>query len=63
MQFEPGKPEQFCTVMNDSLKGSPLSVTAFPVAWRVEIVSDDKHRGFEFIRLEPHVTRYTGVDH
>jgi len=49
-QFEPGKPDQFCTVTNGPLEASQLSVAAFPVAWRVEIVDDDKYRGLEFIR-------------
>jgi len=49
--------------MGGPLQDSPLSVAAFPVAWRVEIVDDDRHRGFEFIRSEPRVTRNTGMDH
>jgi len=31
-------------------KQSPLSVTAYPAAWRVEVADDSKHRGFEYIR-------------
>jgi hypothetical protein len=34
----------------EELKNRPLSVAAYPVAWRVEVVDDDKHRGFEYIR-------------
>ena len=34
----------------------PLSVSAYPVAWRVEIVNDAIHRGFEYVRLEYVVT-------
>jgi len=30
--------------------GTALSVAAYPVAWRVEVVNDDKHRGFEYVR-------------
>jgi len=48
--------------MGGPLKGSPLSVTAFPVAWRVEIANDDEHRGFEFIRSELHIIRHTRAD-
>ena len=47
MQFEPGKPGQFCTskAMGD-FGDLPLSVSPYPVAWRVEVVDDDDHRGF-----------------
>jgi len=48
-QVEPGKPDQFCTLV-DEIKNSGLSVTPYPVAWRVEIVDDIKHRGFEYVR-------------
>ena len=29
---------------------SILSVAAYPVAWRIEVVNDDAHRGFEYVR-------------
>ena len=29
-----------------------LSVVAYPVAWRVEVVNDEIHRGFEYVRSE-----------
>ena len=32
--------------------GRLLSVSAYPVAWRIEIVDDDIHRGFEYVRSE-----------
>ncbi|KAF9649756.1 hypothetical protein BDM02DRAFT_1746445 [Thelephora ganbajun] len=51
VQFvEPGKPEQFCT-RTGKLGESQLVVAAYPVAWRVEVVDDAQHRGFEYIRL------------
>ncbi|KAF9649751.1 hypothetical protein BDM02DRAFT_1745526 [Thelephora ganbajun] len=51
VQFvEPGKPEQFCTPP-EKLGDSPLAVAAYPVAWRVEVVDDAKHRGFEYVRF------------
>jgi len=34
----------------DVMKSTELSVTLYPVAWRVEIVDDVKHRGFEYVR-------------
>ena len=43
--------------------GSPLSVSGYPVAWRVEVVNDDIHRGFEYVRSEHHVTHPTGMVH
>jgi len=36
----------------------PLSVSAYPVAWRIEIVDDDIHRGFEYVRSEPYPFHY-----
>ena len=30
--------------------GTTLRVAAYPAAWRVEIVDDGDHRGFEYIR-------------
>ncbi|KAF9642073.1 hypothetical protein BDM02DRAFT_3273603 [Thelephora ganbajun] len=47
----------------EGLKDSPLSVTAYPVAWRVEIVDDVKHRGFEYVRSELDIIRHTGAVH
>ena len=31
-------------------KDTPITVSVYPVAWRVEVVNDDKHRGFEYVR-------------
>ncbi|KAF9649746.1 hypothetical protein BDM02DRAFT_3128113 [Thelephora ganbajun] len=47
---EPGKPEQFCT-RPGRLGDFPLVVAAYPVAWRVEVVDDAKHRDFEYVRF------------
>ena len=44
------------------LKYSPISVAAFPVAWRIEIVDDDNHRDFEYIRSELDVTQCVGAE-
>ncbi|KAF9648162.1 hypothetical protein BDM02DRAFT_3115768, partial [Thelephora ganbajun] len=60
---EPGEPEQFCTLLDQIKGGSPLSVAIYPVAWRVEIVDDEKHRGFEYIRSELYLTRHIGAVH
>lgn len=37
----------------------PLCVAAYPVAWRFDVVNDEIHRGFEYVRSELHVTRPT----
>jgi hypothetical protein len=49
-QVEPGKPDQFCTPMNGVNGGPPLYVDTYPVAWRVGILDDVKHRGYEYVR-------------
>ena len=36
--------------MKDEVKKAPIFVTAYPAAWRVEIVDDVNHRGFEYVR-------------
>jgi len=36
--------------------GCPLSVSAYPVAWRIETVNDGVHRGFDYVRSEDQVT-------
>ena len=41
---------------------TPLYVAAYPVAWKIEIVNDEKHRGFEYIRSELHLTQHTEAD-
>ena len=38
-----------------------LYVTTYPVAWRVEVVNDDMHRGYEYIRSEHNLTGPTGT--
>jgi len=50
-RVEPEKPEQFCAPMVGLQDGCAISVSAYPAAWRVEIVNDDIHRGFEYVRL------------
>jgi len=39
-QVEPGKPGQFCNPMNGLTGGTPLFVTGYPTAWRIENVDD-----------------------
>jgi len=56
-RVEAGKPEQFCTPMVGLKNYSALSVAAYPVAWRVEVVNDDAHRGFEYVRFYWGITK------
>jgi len=37
--------------MDGTNNGNPVYVAAYPIAWRVEVVDEGKHRGFEYIRL------------
>ena len=55
IQVEPGKPDQFCSLMESLDNATPLYVSTYPVAWRIEVVDDDKH--VEYARLELDVTR------
>ena len=55
-QVEPGKPEQFFAPREGLDNGAPLIVTGYPVAWRVEVVDDEIHRGYEYVRSELGVT-------
>ena len=45
----------------DELKRSAVSVSPYPVAWRLEIVDDVKHHGFEYVRLGLDVTQHVGA--
>ena len=38
-------------------KNSPLTVASYPMPWRVELVNDEKYRGFEYVRLGQDITR------
>ena len=60
-QVEPGKPEQFCAPVAGIENGCLLSVVAYPVAWRLEIVDDEIHRRFEYVRSEHYIIRPTGA--
>ena len=35
---------------------SPLSVSAYPVAWKIEVVNDEIYHGYEYVRLEYYTT-------
>ena len=59
--MEVGKPEQFCTPVQGLKEGTPLYVAAYPAAWKIEVVDDEIHRGFEYVRSEPDVTLYPGL--
>jgi len=36
---------------------NPISLSTYPVAWKIEVVNDDIYRGFEYVRFEHHFTR------
>jgi len=59
VKVEPGEPDQFCTLPTEGLTDYSLTVTPYPVAWRVELVNDDKHRGFEYVRFYWGLTNWT----
>ena len=40
--------------------GCRLSVSAYPVAWKIEVVDDEIHRGFGYVRSEHHTTHPPG---
>ena len=43
-------PEQFCTALEGIQDRTTLRVSAYPAAWRVEIVDNANHRGFGYVR-------------
>ena len=43
--------------------GCSLSVSAYPGAWRIEVVDDEVHRGFEYVRLEHDIACPTETAH
>ena len=36
--------------------GALLSVSTYAVTWRIEVVDNDIHRGYEYVRSEPDAT-------
>ena len=49
-QLEPGKPDQFCMMLDGLGNGTSISVAAFPVAWRVEVVKEKRYHGWDYVR-------------
>jgi len=41
----------------------PLSVSTYPVAWRIEIVNEEIHRGLEYVRSEHKIAPPPGTAH
>jgi len=52
-KVESGKPDQYCNAVEWGLFGfgNPVSATAYPAAWRVELVNDLKFQGFGYVRI------------
>jgi hypothetical protein len=55
-----GKPDQFCIMLEGTGGGSVVSVSEFPVAWKVTVVEDVKYKGFEYVRYDL-VSRHTAL--
>ena len=34
---------------------TPISVAAFPVAWRVEVVKEKRYHGWDYVRYTPNI--------
>ncbi|KAF9781833.1 hypothetical protein BJ322DRAFT_1078655 [Thelephora terrestris] len=50
-RVDPGRPEQYCTFSNGFGDGTPLCVTPYPVAWRIEVAPEEQYSGFEYVRV------------
>ncbi|KAF9649761.1 hypothetical protein BDM02DRAFT_1746722 [Thelephora ganbajun] len=46
-----GKPDQFCIMLNGIGNEHAISVSDFPVAWKIAVVHDAKYSGFEYVRI------------
>ncbi|KAF9781773.1 hypothetical protein BJ322DRAFT_1111696 [Thelephora terrestris] len=46
---EPGMPDQFCNPTEGLANGVALFVNAYPAAWRIEIIDETVHHGFEYV--------------
>ena len=49
--------------MEGLTNGAPLYVAAYPVAWRIELVEDNAHRGLECIWSVLDIIRCIGTVH
>ena len=47
--------------MEELNTGAPIYVTAYPAAWRVEVVNDGLHRGFGYLRSSLDITLHPGT--
>jgi hypothetical protein len=45
-----GKPDQYCTLLQGIANEFAVSVSDFPVAWKITVVDDAKYSGFEYVR-------------
>ena len=50
IQLEPGRSDQFCMMLDGLGNGTSISVAAFPVAWRVEVVKEKRYHGWDYVR-------------
>ena len=49
-QVDTGSPEQYCTLMDGLVDGTPLCVSTYPVAWRIEVAKEEEYSGYEYVR-------------
>lgn len=49
-QVDPGNHYQFCSPLKGLGDGDPVSVTPYPVGWRIERANDEIYRRFEYVR-------------
>ena len=49
-QPKSGKPEQYCMMIDGLGNGTSISVSAFPVPWRADVVNDERYRGYDYVR-------------
>jgi len=43
--------------------GTPIHVTSYPVAWRIEVANEGIHRGFEYVRSGLNLTCHARMSH
>ena len=49
-QLDPGMPEQYCMMIDGLGDETSISVSAFPVPWRVDVVNEERYRGYDYVR-------------
>jgi len=58
-RVDPGNPGRFCSLTQGLNDGTPVPVTPYPVAWRIERAEDAIYDGFEYVRFHLGSTKRT----